>query len=165
MKKFNILFSLLLTAGFFMVSPSFSMAQGASPAQPPGQAMQSQTYANMNFQSFQVKDLLGKTIKDKSGKSIGKVSDVVIGKSGRADFVIISRGGFLSGDKYTPIPFETFMSNATNLASLQKDRALRTNLARADIDKAPTFASRHWKMTSEQTRVCNYFGPAQCNHM
>lgn len=166
MVKFNTVLTLLIAAGFFVASPVFAaqnQSNESSAANSNRQMIHSQS--SMMNHDIHVKDLIGKKIEDQKGKSLGTVSDVVIGNDGRADFVVLSRGGFLSGDKYTPVPYKMFISNAINLNNLRKDRNLRTQLSKAQIDKAPTFSTRHFSVDNSQGRICGYFGPQQCSKM
>ncbi len=168
MKKLSFLLSLLLVAGLLVALPASAAQTNSSESQPMNQ-MGSQSSMGqsqgMNSRPFNAKDLLGKTVKDRKGKSIGKVADLVIGNDGRADFVILSRGGFFSRGKYTPVPYKTFISSATNLYQLRKDRDLKTNLSKAMIDKAPTYSRLHLNLMSSQNKICSYYGMGQCNRM
>jgi capsule polysaccharide modification protein KpsS len=145
---------MFVDAGLFVVSPAF--------------AVQNQTMnhnqASMNYHDVHAKDLIGKTIKSQNGASMGTLSDVVLGKDGRAEFILLSRGGVFS-HRYTPVPYKMFISNATNLNNLKKSKNIDTRMSKAQIDKAPTFSSRHFDMNSSRARVCGYFGPQQCAHM
>jgi sporulation protein YlmC with PRC-barrel domain len=167
MKKSNFLLSVFLMAGLLVALPVFAAQSDSSQTmnQPMNQPSMSQSHQEMNFHPFYTKDLLGKTVKDQKGKTIGKVADVVIGKDGRADFVVLSRGGMFSRGKYTPIPFKTFISSATNLNDLRKASYLKTSLSRAKIDKAPTYSSRRWNLTGSQDKICGYYGSGQCNRI
>ena len=167
MKKLNFLVSVLLMAGLLMALPVFAAESDSTQTmnQPMNQPSMSQSHQEMNFHPFYTKDLLGKTVKDQKGRTIGKVEDVVIGNDGRVDFVVLFRGGMFSRGKYTPIPFKTFISSATNLNDLQKAGYLKTNLSKARIDKAPTYSSRRWNLTGSQDKICGYYGPGQCNPM
>ncbi|MDR3567583.1 MAG: PRC-barrel domain-containing protein [Syntrophobacteraceae bacterium] len=162
MMKSNIILPLLVVAGFLVASPLFAAQNRMNnPNQSSGQNL---NQASMNFNDIHVKDLIGKKLKGQNGASIGTVSDVVIGKSGRVDFIVLSHGGVFS-DKYTPVPYHMFISNATNLNKLRKDTSIATRLSKAQIDKAPTFSTRHFNMSNSQARVCSYFGPQQCSQM
>ena len=153
MVKINFMFLLFVAAGLFMVSPALAVDN---------QTMNHQ--ASMNYNDVHAKDLLGKTIKSQKGASIGTISDVVLGKGGRADFILLSRGGVFS-HRYTPVPYKMFISNATNLNNLKNSKYIDTRMSKAQIDKAPTFSTRHFDMNSSRGRVCGYFGAQQCAHM
>ena len=165
MKNSNFLLTLVLVAGLLMAFPVFAAQSDSSASQPMNHQTMGQSQQAMNFHPFNAKDLLGKTVKDQKGKSIGKVADVVIGNDGRADFVVLSRGGFFSRGKYTPVPFKTFMSSATNINDLRKAGSIKTSLSKARIDKAPVYSSRHWNLTGSQDKICSYYGAGQCNRM
>lgn len=175
MKRLNILLSLMLVAGLFMGPPVFAQQYSNPPMnqnQPMNQPMQheqmrqsinqpglNQQQQATNFQAFNAKDLLGKKVLDQQGQSIGTVADLVIGQSGRADFIVLSQ----ARGKFTPVPFRTFTSSAANLNDLERTNEVKTDLSRAKIDRAPSFASSHWKdTTGSHQRVCSYFGAGQC---
>lgn len=160
MVKLNIVLPLLMAVGLFVASPAFAAQNQTNNSNQPS-AQMSLTPSSINFSDFHVKDLIGKDIRN-HGKFIGKVSDVIIGKDGKVDFVVLSTGGLLSS-KYTPVPYKMFISNASNLNNLRKSRSVNTMLSKAEIDKAPAFKSRHFNMNNSRARVCGYFGPQQCS--
>jgi sporulation protein YlmC with PRC-barrel domain len=51
--------------------------------------------------------LVGLNVYNDSNEKIGDVDDVVLGKSGKADAVVLAVGGFLGmGERYVRVPFE-----------------------------------------------------------
>lgn len=155
MKKFSLFMLLLLMVGFFVAVPVFAAGNeySASPMK------------SGEFQAFHVNDLVGKTVKNSAGDELGKVEDMVIGKNGRADFVILSRGGTLGvGAKYIPIPFQTFMSSSTNLARVNTDADLIANLDKAKLDSAPAFTDNTYGLstTDSHKQICSYYGAGAC---
>ncbi len=169
MMKFNTILMLLIAAGFFVVSPVFAAQNQPNDPNESAAANSDQqmnhSQSSMMFNDVHVRDLIGKKIVNQKGKFIGTVSDVVLGKDGKADFVVLARGGIFSKDKYTPVPYKLFISNAINLNNLRKDRNVRTQLSKALIDKAPTFSTRHFSVDNSRGRICGYFGPQQCSKM
>jgi len=154
MARFNIL-SILVIVGLLVAVPVFA-------------AETSNTLSSSTFHAFKANDLIGKTVKNSNGDDIGKVEDLVIGNDGRADFVILSRGGTLGvGDKYIPIPFQTFMSNSTNLARINTDNDLIANLDTSKLDAAPSFKDKKYDLSSRdsQMRICRYYGAGACPYM
>ncbi len=108
--------------------------------------MQSQSHnkQNMQGQIFKASELIGKTVKDQKGDKLGKVDNVLISKDGRANFVVLSHDR-----KYYPIPFETFMSNGSNVQKVNADKDL--TLASLDKDKlksAPSFKDKKFDLSS-----------------
>jgi hypothetical protein len=169
MRKLKFLLPLLLVAGLLIALPVFAAQDNSSVSQPVNQqgnqSSMGQTQQTMNLHAFNMKDLLGKSVRDQKGKFIGKVADVLIGNDGRADFVVLSRGGMFSRGKYTPVPFKTFISSATNLNDMRKAGSLKTNLSKARIDKAPTYSSTHWNLAGSQNKICSFYGAGQCNRI
>jgi ribosomal 30S subunit maturation factor RimM len=140
---------------------SMNKDQSESTSQSMNKGQMDQSQTAKNFQPFNFRDLLGKNVKDQGGKNIGRVADVLFGKDGRADFIVLLSGG----RKFTPIPFNTFMSNATNLADIRSARTVNTKLSKDKIDSAPKFASRYFDMSQSQEKICSYFGKGQCSFM
>ncbi len=163
MMKFKMI-SLVLVMGFLMALPVFAAMDSSN------QNSNSQTQSNESMAQskasfdFHAKDLMGKEIKDQKGDSLGKVEDVIFGQNGRADFVVLSRGGVFEG-KYTPIPFKTFTSSTTNLKDLKNADNLKSTLSKAKLDNAPTFSGKNWDIATQQDKICSYYGPGQCAGM
>jgi hypothetical protein len=88
--------------------------------------------------------------------------------NGTASFVLLSRGGLLGeGAKYFPIPFQTFISDVTNMAQLDSSHDLISNLTKSKIESGPNFADKKAKeLTGKDwaNKVCSYYG-AQCHFM
>jgi sporulation protein YlmC with PRC-barrel domain len=192
MKSFKLVISIVMMLGLLAALPAFATQddssssssatnpnQAANPSnstsRPTAQSMDQSQIAKPqensletagNFPQFRADDLIGKSVKDQDGNGIGKVADLVIGKDGQADFVVLSHGGILwFGEKYTPVPFQTFMSNATNIAKLNSDSDVTTKLSKAKIDSAPEFSDRHWDLSGSQGKICSYFGQGLCSFM
>jgi hypothetical protein len=169
MKKFSVLLSMILMAGLLATLPVLADENNSSVSQPThqpkNQSQMGQSQQAMNFHPFNTKDLLGKTIKDQKGNSIGKVADMTIGSGGRVDFVVISRGGILRKGQFTPVPFKTFISSATNLNDLRKASYIKTSLSKARIDKAPTYSRSHFNLIGSRNKICSYYGAGQCYMM
>jgi len=155
MKKFNLVISGLMIVGLMVALPVFAAQDNSNQS------------ASMNSEghAFNAKDLIGKTVNDRQGKELGKVEDLVFGRDGSAYFVILAHGGeFGMGGKYTPIPFQTFMSDTHNLANLKSDRGLIASLDKAKLDAAPSFKDKDWlkDIRASQDKICSYFGAGQC---
>ena len=157
MKRFNVsmAMALVLAFAFFMALPVYAAEKDAS----------KDAAMSNNFHAFEMKDLMGKTVKDHTGQNLGKVEDAVIGDDGRVDYIILSREGLLgAGEKYVPIPFKTFMTNTNNMAKINTDNDLTLNLDKAKLDSAPTFSDKKWDMSNKgwQNKVCSYYGAGAC---
>jgi sporulation protein YlmC with PRC-barrel domain len=132
---------------------------------PPSASITEQPQGVGQFHAFNASDLIGKTVKDQKGQTLGEVRDVVIGSNGKADFVILSYGGFIDrNQKYAPVPYQTFMSSLSNNSTkINTATELTANLDKAKLDKAPTFSDKNWdNMKASQGKICSYFGPGQC---
>ena len=166
MKNFNVSTLVLLIVGLLIALPAFAAQDNSSASTNtmPGSAV-SQPRSVEQFQAFNANDLIGKTVKDKQNDTLAKVEDIVIGKDGVAQFVILARGGFLDIDqKYVPVPFKTFMSDATNLAKLNTDKDVIATLSKKQLDNAPTYSDKKWaSMKASQNKICSYYGAASCS--
>jgi len=173
MKKLSRLMSLLLIFGLVAAMSAFAADKDSMSSNDPAQSTdrsanqqpstmrQSQMAASTDL--FNASDLINKKVIDKKGDDLGKVEDVVLGSDGKAQFVVLERGGFLDiGTKYVPIPFKTFISNVTDLAQIRNNKDLTSNFDKSKIDSAPTFAERNWNVFGSQNKICSYFGPGQC---
>ncbi len=57
--------------------------------------------------AFRASDLVGATVYNDQGNTVGKINDLLLDTSGKADKVIISVGGFLGiGTKYVDVSFD-----------------------------------------------------------
>lgn len=152
MKTFNICLSVLVMLGLLVTVSVFAAEISNSGT----------------FHTFNASDLIGNTVKNSHGDDLGKVEDVVIGSDGRAHFVVLSRGGTLSvGAKYIPVPYQTFMSNSTNIAKINTDNDLIANLDKAKLDTAPSFKDKKYDLSSRdsQMKICRHYGAGACPYM
>lgn len=160
MNRYNIV-PLLFMVGLLIAVPVFAAETGSMDNS--GRSSKSG-----QFHAFNASDLLGKTVKNSHGDDLGKVEDVVIGSDGRANFVVLERGGTLGiGAKYVPVPFHTFMSNSTNISKLDTDKDLIANLDISKLDGAPNFSDRKWDLSTSasQNKICSYYGAGACPYM
>jgi sporulation protein YlmC with PRC-barrel domain len=163
MKKFNITMSLLLVAGLLAAAPVLAAENDHSKS-----SMSTPRGSDSSNSAFNVNDLIGKSVKNSRGDELGKVEDVIIGSDGRAQFVVLSRGGTLGvGAKYVPVPFNTLMSNSTNIARIKTDNDLIANLDKAKLDSAPSFSDKRFDLSSRdsQNKICSYYGAGACPFM
>ena len=163
MKKFNILMLAMIVG---LLSAFAVYAADYSTSHPSSSMGVEKNLMSGEFHSFNASDLIGKTVKGKDGESLGKVEDVMLSRDGTASFVILSYGGTAGiGSKYVPIPFNTFVSDWTNMARLSTDSDVIANLDKAKLDSAPSFSDKK-ELGSHATRdtVCRYFGEGACPH-
>ncbi len=159
MKKSNRFMAVVLVFAFFMVLPVYAAEKEAS---------KDAVMNESGFHAFEMKDLMGKTVKNQNGETLGKIEDAVVGEDGRVDYMVLSRGGLLgAGEKYVPIPFKTFMTNTTNMAKLNTDSDLIFKFDKAKLDSAPTFSDKKWDLSNKswQNKVCSYYGAGACPYL
>ncbi len=172
MRKFSLLAPLLLMVCLLVAVPAFAATENSttpsSTSSGPSSNISTEQLQSANqLHGVSVSDLIGKTVENKKGETLGVVKDVVIGSDGIADFVIIAHGGFGGfvnvDQKYVPVPYQTFMSNMTNLAKIDTDSDIIANLDKSQLDKAPTFSKMDWNsMKASQDKICSYYGQGQC---
>jgi sporulation protein YlmC with PRC-barrel domain len=102
-------------------------------------------------------ELIGKDVLSRSREDLGTVDDIVIGKDGRANFLIISHGGVMGvGDSLIPVPFSAFNQQAAS-----SDDNVILNVDKQELKDAPSFASNEWPDFSDsayEQKVHGYFG-------
>jgi len=97
----------------------------------------------------------GTSVYNATGEKLGSVYDVMLDKmSGRADYAILSFGGFLGiGDRYHPLPWDQ-LTYDTQLGGYVLD------LDRSRLEGAPTYQEDelgHWN-DSSGSAVDDYYG-------
>jgi sporulation protein YlmC with PRC-barrel domain len=160
MKKFNIVMSVLLLVGLVMALPAFSAANEHS------KSRMHKSKSMSGSQAFNASDLIGKEVQNQKGEKLGKVEDVVLGRKGNAEFVVLSRNGATgAGSEYIAVPIKTFMSSWTNMARINKDSDVIAKLDKAKLDSAPSFTNKKdLAGRNMQNKVCRYYGFRACPH-
>lgn len=78
--------------------------------------------------------MIGQTIKGMDGKNVGKVHDIIVGKNGNAEMVIVSDGGLLGvGDKLAAFDYDVIVSS-------NKDGDVISTLSEKNVDRAVEFS-------------------------
>jgi sporulation protein YlmC with PRC-barrel domain len=100
----------------------------------------------------------GTNVYNRAGEKLGSVYDVMLDKrSGKADYAIMSFGGFLGiGDSYHPLPWDQ-LTYDTNMGGYV------VNLDRARLEGAPSYATSDttaWDDPEYGRRVNDYYGRA-----
>jgi sporulation protein YlmC with PRC-barrel domain len=100
----------------------------------------------------------GTNVYNRAGEKLGSVYDVMLDKrSGKADYAIMSFGGFLGiGDSYHPLPWDQ-LTYDTNMGGYV------VNLDRARLEGAPSYAASDttaWDDPEYARRVNEYYGRA-----
>jgi len=98
----------------------------------------------------------GTNVYNRAGEKLGSVYDVMLDKrSGKADYAIMSFGGFLGiGDSYHPLPWDQ-LTYDTNMDGYV------VNLDRARLEGAPSYAASDataWDDPEYGRRVNDYYG-------
>jgi sporulation protein YlmC with PRC-barrel domain len=98
----------------------------------------------------------GTNVYNRAGEKLGSVYDVMLDKrSGKADYAIMSFGGFLGiGDSYHPLPWDQ-LTYDTSMGGYV------VNLDRARLEGAPSYAASDtttWDDPEYGRRVNDYYG-------
>src|SRR3984885_9592376 len=98
----------------------------------------------------------GTTVYNNAGEKLGSVYDVMIDKrSGKADYAIMSFGGFLGiGDSYHPLPWQTLTYD-------EGQGGYVVNIDRSRLEGAPSYTSTHpdrWADHNYGRQVNGYYG-------
>ncbi len=101
-------------------------------------------------------ELIGADLHGMDGQDLGAVDDLVVGRDGKASYLIVSHGGFLGiGKKQIAVPFD--------VAKISEDRdVVFINATDESLEKAPSFDrdDRSW-LSDEKWRMTNdeYYAP------
>jgi hypothetical protein len=98
--------------------------------------------------------LNGTTVYNTAGEKLGSVYDVMLDKiSGRAEYAIMSFGGFLGiGDSYHPLPW-------SELTYDEDQGGYVVNIDRARLEGAPSYSDASiWDDPGFGRRVSDYYG-------
>jgi sporulation protein YlmC with PRC-barrel domain len=99
----------------------------------------------------------GTTVYDTAGEKLGSVYDVMLEKqSGKADYAIMSFGGFLGiGERYHPLPWD-------HLTYDESKGGYVVNVDRAQLEGAPSYSPDEDYWTTDPNygrRIDDYYGP------
>jgi len=101
-------------------------------------------------------EIIGLNVKDRTGEQLGEVEDIVIGKDGRVQYIIISHGGVLGiGENMVPIPYKTAE------VDVEQDAIVLKNVDKQMLEKAPNFSDEDWANIGEpafEQKVNSYYG-------
>ncbi len=87
---------------------------------------------------------LKQTVSDRDGEDIGQVHDIVFGKKGKINFLILSKGGILGiGADLIPIPWK-----AENIRI--QDNTLILNMDGEKVENAPSFTADEWPRLGQE---------------
>ncbi len=111
------------------------------------------TTAGRNIRASRVS---GTEVYNPDGEHIGQIDDVVLDKrSGKADYAIMSFGGFLGiGERYHPLPWQSLTYDPGKggyVVSVDRDR----------LESAPTYARDEepdWNDPAFNDRILGYYG-------
>src|SRR4029077_6338795 len=98
----------------------------------------------------------GTTVYNRAGEKLGSVYDVMVDKrSGKAEYAIMSFGGFLGiGDSYHPLPWQSLTYDEVQGGYV-------VDLDRSRLEGAPSYTTRdadRWSDPTYGRRVNNYYG-------
>lgn len=92
--------------------------------------------------SMRVSNITGAVVNNLQGERLGTVQDLVVGKEGEVEYMILSHGGLLGvGDRLFAIPWEAVRPGAeANTFMLDIDRQRLANAPNFDRNTWPNFA-------------------------
>jgi sporulation protein YlmC with PRC-barrel domain len=98
----------------------------------------------------------GTTVYNRAGEKLGSVYDVMVDKrSGKAEYAIMSFGGFLGiGDSYHPLPWQSLTYDEVQGGYV-------VDLERSRLEGAPSYTSRdadRWSDPTYGRQVNDYYG-------
>jgi len=106
--------------------------------------------------SSRASEIIGLNVKDRTGEQVGEVEDIVIGRDGRVQYLIISHGGLLGiGENMVPIPYRM-----TNM-EVGEDAIVLKNVDKQMLENAPNFSDKDWESTGDPTfeqKINTYYG-------
>jgi sporulation protein YlmC with PRC-barrel domain len=85
-------------------------------------------------------ELIGRQVVSRSQEELGTVKDLIIGKDGQTNFIVLSHGGVMGvgGDLY-PVPF-----SACEQVGGSSDQPIILGINKKELENAPSFASNDW---------------------
>ena len=98
----------------------------------------------------------GTNVYNPAGEKLGHIYDVMLDKqSGKADYAIMSFGGFLGiGDRYHPLPWQVLSYDPAQEGYV-------VNIDRNRLEGAPSYAANEtnlWNDPAYGRRVTDYYG-------
>ena len=98
----------------------------------------------------------GTTVYNRAGEKLGSVYDVMVDKrSGKAEYAIMSFGGFLGiGDSYHPLPWQSLTYDEVQGGYV-------VDLDRSRLEGAPSYTARdadRWSDPAYGRQVNDYYG-------
>jgi hypothetical protein len=98
----------------------------------------------------------GTTVYNRAGEKLGSIYDVMLEKiSGRAEYAIMSFGGFLGiGDRYHPLPWQALTYDPSQGGYV-------VNIDRSRLAGAPSYAANEtgmWEDPAYGRQVNDYYG-------
>jgi sporulation protein YlmC with PRC-barrel domain len=98
----------------------------------------------------------GTTVYNRAGEKLGSVYDVMVDKrSGKAEYAIMSFGGFLGiGDSYHPLPWQSLTYDEVQGGYV-------VDLDRSRLESAPSYTTRdadRWSDPTYGRQVNDYYG-------
>lgn len=134
---FNMLRKTIAFVGASLLSFMLTGVALAVDTNPQQQHTQAQKQNNVQA-LYKVSVLMGKEIKDKNGEKLGKIVDLVIGRSGQVKYAAFSQGGMLGmKEKMTAIPWNKIQIS-------DEGRYYTLNASKKQLKDAPTFTKESW---------------------
>jgi len=106
-------------------------------------------------QHLRVSELIGKSVSNEQGEELGTVADVIAGKNGGIQYLLISpASGIGTAEKWAPVPWR-----AADVR-VQQDRLI-LNLSKEQLANAPSFTQAELSNLGEkqvERRIYSYYG-------
>jgi uncharacterized protein YrrD len=100
-------------------------------------------------------EFIGQPVRNQQGEELGEVNDVVFGKDGNINYIILSRGEIEGADAdLVPLPWET-----ENISV--QENTLILSMDKQEVEDAPSFTVLEWERFAEQNfqdEVHGYYG-------
>jgi sporulation protein YlmC with PRC-barrel domain len=123
-----------------------------SPDRPPPQAAEKPSPLPRPFKGSELK---GREIQNTGGEYLGEIKDVIIGRGGEVEFVLVAYGGFLGfGEKIAAVPYAALSESAAQDVFI-------VGFDREKLRQAPDFKDGRWpELYTEEWRreVRSYYG-------
>lgn len=102
-------------------------------------------YAGEIMKTMSKEHLVGSTVKNLEGDTLGEISDVSFDESGRINFAILSRAGFMgTGEKLVPIPLNAITLKEEKLAVIDISKEKLKTAPSFTKDTRPDMTNREW---------------------
>jgi sporulation protein YlmC with PRC-barrel domain len=101
---------------------------------------------------YKASELLDKPVKNKKGEDLGKITELVIDKSGQVKYAVLSHGGLLDmGAKMTAVSWKALQIFSAPSADKIEHYILKLNITKEQLAGLPTFSDDNWPSEAQLT--------------